>query len=51
MYEDTVYNALFEIGFFGKLLFALGVVAVSLGLSLIVGRLVEAITSALSSDR
>ena len=51
MYEDTIYNALFEIGFFGKLIFALGVVALSLGLSLLVGRLVETITSALSSGK
>lgn len=49
MYEDTLYNALFDIGFFGKLVFALGVVAVSLGLSLLVGRLVDGISSAIGS--
>jgi hypothetical protein len=51
MYEDTLYNALFDIGFFGKLIFALGVVAVSLGLSLVVGRLVELISSAAGSGK
>ncbi len=51
MYEDTLYNALFDIGFFGKLIFALGAVAVSLGLSLVIGRLVELISSAVGSGK
>ena len=51
MYEDTLYNALFDIGFFGKLIFAIGVVAISLGLSLGVGRLIEVLSSAFGSDK
>ena len=45
MYEHTLYDALFEIGFFGKLIFALAVFVFSLGLSLLVGTIVDPFTS------
>ena len=45
MYEHTLYDALFDIGFFGKLIFALAVFVFSLGLSLLVGTIVDPLTS------
>ncbi len=45
MYEHTLYDPLFALGFFGKLFFAVGVLAVSLGLSVLVGSIVDPLTS------
>ena len=45
MYEYTLYDSIFALGFFGKLVFALAVLAVSLGLSLLVGSIVDPLTA------
>ena len=45
MYEYTLYDSIFAFGFFGKLFFALAVFAASLGLSLLVGTIIDPLTS------
>jgi hypothetical protein len=50
MYEHTLYDAIFALGFFGKLFFALAVFAVSLGMSLLVGTIIDPLTSARSKS-
>ena len=50
MYEHTLYDSIFAFGFFGKAFFALAVFAVSLGMSLLVGSVIDPLTSARSKS-